>query len=484
MNQFLVLLAMFVGRTIFIKTLGAEYLGINGLYVNILTILSLAELGVGNVMIYSLYKPLNENDEQSIIGLLRYYKKIYRNIALSILGLGLLVLPFIQYFVDVDVPIHYLLIYFAIYLINSAASYLFIYKSVLINASQKVSLVNSIQSAFILLRESLQSVALIFTQSYTLYLLILLTSTILSNLVISSKANQLFPYLSDPSTKQIDSKAILEKIKSALIYKIGVVIMNNTDNILISVLIGTIYVGYYTNYMLIISVATTLSGIVIQSMFPSVGNLNSNHDSEKSYQFFRVILLFFHWMSALFGVGFVIAFSDVIKIWIGEEYILEQYVVLAISINFYLQNIINPVWIYRETMGLFNNVKYLMMIAAIINILLSCVFGLYFGLFGIIISTAIARLCTTVWYEPKLIFESKFNKPVFLYWKQQVKYFIISLISLGILWYLTSTMPGSFLYIVLKVLLCVIVVSVLFLLGSVKSDEFKSLMGYLKLSKS
>lgn len=478
-SQVIILLLMFVGRTIFINVLGAEYLGVNGLFTNILSILSLAELGIGNVMIYSLYKPIAENDKATICVLLNYYKNIYRKIAIVILILGLCVVPFLDKIVNSDIPVTSVILYYILFLANSVVSYLVVYKSALINADQKIYIIKVIQTIVIIIKEIAQIIILLTTKSFILYLSILIISTILNNVFLNWKANKLYPFIKLPSPPtKIDTNTIKENIKAVFIYKIGVVLMNNTDNILISILIGTVYVGYYSNYSLLVTTVMTVVGIIIQSLFSSLGNMNASGDMVKSYKFFNGLVLFFHWLSAFCALSFLLVFNDFITVWIGEKYLLDINVVLAIVLNFYIQNIINPVWMYRETMGLFNQIKYIMIIAAILNLVFSILLGLQWGMTGIILSTVIARLMTTVWYEPRLLYRLKFKQPIRNYWIRQIKYSIITIIAIYISVLMTKNMPVSFLNICIKIFIGFLVVSVLFLITNFKSEEFRMLKGY------
>ena len=481
-SQMLILLLTFISRTIFINQLGAEYLGVNGLYGNILTVLSLAELGIGNVMIYSLYKPLANRDEKLIRDLLIFYKKLYRNIAIVIFILGIVLVPFLNQIVNTQLSSDKIILYFMLYLSNSVISYFVIYKTTLINADQKIYIIKSYNTLFIIIKEISQIIVLIFTNNYTLYLIVLIVTTFLNNFFLSRKADKMYPFVGEKTSSTIGKeyiKEITQNIKSMFVYRIGAVIMNNTDNILISVLIGTIFVGYYSNYNLIITSVTMFINIIIQSIFSSIGNLNSENKIEKSYDFFKVLILFFHWLAAFCSISFFLVLNDFIILWIGYSYVLDVKFLFAIVLNFYIQHVINPVWIYRETMGLFNQIKYIMLIAATINIIFSVVLGKLIGLEGILISTAIARLLTTVWFEPYLLYHTKFKKSVAEYWRKQSGLFLVTLLIAIILKLSTDSFDVTILNIILKVALCLILISGSFYLFTYKSKEFNMLRNYI-----
>lgn len=479
-SQILIIIFSFISRTIFIKTLGAEYLGVNGLYTNILTVLSLAELGIGNVMIFSLYKPVAENNRDMISFLINYYKKIYIRIAIAVLLLGLAIIPFLNIILNSQLEKDSLIFYYILFLCNSVASYFVAYKSALINADQKNYITKLVQTITTLTRDVIQIFILFKFENYELYLLTMIVATVTNNIIINNKANKLYPFIKERiSFLKFNSNEIKENIKSMFVYKFGTVLMNNTDNILISTILGTVYVGYYSNYYLLVTTVMMFINILIQGVMSSVGNLNASSSSEKSYEFFNLLLLFFHGLAAFCSMCFLLVFNDFILLWIGPEFILGMDVIAAIVFNFYIQNIINPVWMYRETMGLFKQIKYIMVLASIINLILSVILGLKIGLAGIIISTALARILTSVWYEPLILYKLKFNKPVTGYWKKQSIYIFISFVSVLIGYLLLSNLEVSLQNILFKIIISFIITITLFYISSYKSDELFMMKRYI-----
>ena len=477
--QIIILLLSFASRTVFIKLLGVEYLGINGLYSNVLSFLSLAELGIGHVMVYSLYKPIVEKDEAQISALLNYYKKIYIKIAVAILILGISLVPFLDKIVNSNLSYEKLVLYYILFLLNSVVSYFFIYKTTLINADQKNYIISSLNTAFIVVKYMIQILVLMKTKNYILYLLIEITCTILNNGYISYKADKMYPFIKNQiGFVQIDTTAIRTSIKSMFLYKIGTTIMNSTDNILISIIIGTAYVGYYSNYSLIVAIISTFIAILVQAVFSGIGNLNASGDMLKSYKLFKSLLLFFHWITAVSSLCFLLVFNDFITVWIGQSYLLSADVIVIIVLNFYINNIINPVWMYRETMGMFNQIKYAIILASIINLIFSIALGIYWGLAGILFSTILSKLLTTVWYEPRLIYHTKFKQPVRKYWVMQFKYFLTTILGVFVSIVLTYNMPLSLMFIFIKIFIGVLVMSLVFLATNFKSEEFTMLRGY------
>lgn len=476
--QFVILLSSFISRTIFINQLGAEYLGINGLFTNILTVLSLTELGIGNILLYSLYKPIYEKDFEKISIILNYFKKLYYWIATGIFFLGILIVPSLKYIAMTStINYHELFLYYSLFLINSVISYFIVHKTILINADQRIYIVQTVNTATLLVRDICQIIILLFTGSYFLYLIIQIITTISNNIIINFVANKMYPYVLAKSNKLIteftDKVEIIKNIKAVFIYRVGVILMNYTDNILISIILGTIVVGYYTNYFLIISSIMSFINILIQSLYSSIGNRNASQDRDSSYSLFRFLVLLFHWIAAISSACILITINDFITIWIGEQYVLSIDVLISIIVNFYVQVVISPVWVYRETLGLFYKVRYVMIIAAIINILFSIIFGKVMGLSGIIISTALARILTNVWYEPYLLFKLNFEKPTKTYWILQAKYFFITLISFATTIWLSNQLGNSVTMMFVKIGVIATITSLLFLILNLNTLELK-----------
>ncbi len=476
-NQIVKLLFSFVSRTIFIKILGEQYLGVNGLYSNILTVLSLADMGLGNVMLFSLYKPVLEDDKDGIAALLKYYKKLYRYIMLAILTIGVMFIPFLKYVVNSDLEYNKLILYYVLNLLNSVASYIAIYKSALINADQKNYIVSNIQTVFAVFQNFGQAVLLVFTGNYTLYLCFQVVCTVLTNITVNLKAGRLYPFLKgkmENCNAQIADKGrIIKDLKSTFLYRSGTIIMNYTDNILISVIIGTVFVGYYSNYAMLVSMVSMFLSIITQALISGLGNLNAEKNKDKSYDTFKNLVVFYQWISTLCSLCLIAVINDFITIWIGKEYLLSAWTVAAIVFNFYIGHVTSPVWMYRETCGLFSQIKYVMLAASLINIILSFILGKYFGIAGIIVATPIARILTVVWYEPGILFRKIFQKNVCNYWKLQVWQIVNITVSVIICSSVCRFISSSFFGICAKVVVIIVITTFVFLVLNNKFSYLK-----------
>lgn len=282
-SNLLTIIIGLVTQAIFIKILGSEYLGINGLFSNIISMLGIVELGVGSAIIYHLYKPIAENDTKKVKALMNFYKKCYNIIALIILILGLMITPYLRFFIeDVTVDINIPLVYI-MFIIEIVCSYLLSYKRSIINANQKNYLVNFIHIGYLIILNALEIVILILTKNYYLYLGLKIVMRILENVGITLLANKLYPYLKDNDEKldEPTKKDIFQKVRALFFHKIGGFIVLGTDNIIISKFIGIIEVGLYSNYYMIIDAVEKLFGQVIRVITPSVGNMLVSESKEK-----------------------------------------------------------------------------------------------------------------------------------------------------------------------------------------------------------
>lgn len=474
-NQSLVLFLSFISRTVFIKLLGAEYLGINGLYTNILSILSLTELGISNIALFTLYKPLAENNRKKISQLVNFYDKLYFVIFLLVIFFGLLFVPFLNGIIDTNMNVKELIFYYLLYLLNTAFSYICISRRILVNADQKNYIIKNVSSLFAIVQFIFQMFVLYMYKSYYLYLIIQCICTLLINIFIHIKSNKIYKFIkSDEILDVKEKKSILSQTKDLFIYKISVTLVNSVDNIFISLLLGTIIVGYYSNYNMIIMMIINIINLIISSISSSIGNLNATSSNEFKQDFFYKLLFIMQWIVAFSTCCMMLLFNDFIILWIGRTYIFSNTTVLIICLNFYLAYVISPIWIFRETMGLFKDVKYVMLFTAILNIILTYILGLIFGLSGIFLATIISRLLTTVWYEPRILFKKHFNTTPKKYYLSQITYLLVFLITLVTIYFITNFMVvTNYFEWFSKAILITIIFNLIYVVIYYKNNKFK-----------
>ena len=424
----------FVVRTVFIKCLNNDYLGVNGLFTNILTILSFAELGIGTAIIFNMYKPVADKNKEKIKSYMNLYKKSYNLIGIIVFILGLFVIPFMNYVVK-DVPNikENIILIYTLFLINTSSSYFFTYKKSIIIAHQQQSIINNIDSIFYILKSIFEILFLMLTKNFIVYLIIQIITTILENIYISNKANKLYPYLKEKEVEPLskkESENIFKNVKSLVIYRLGGVIMNGTDNILISTLINVSTVGLVSNYNLITTSVKFIVSSALNGVTASVGNLNATGSIEKKEKIYYELTFVHYMIYSLCTIELIILLNVFIELWLGKNYILNISISIALAVSFFIEGMRQPAYIYRTTLGLFSKAQATPYIGAITNILLSIIFCKLWGLVGIFIATSIAQLASYSWIDTYLIYKYEFKKSSKKYNIKYISYFITFVIEL------------------------------------------------------
>jgi O-antigen/teichoic acid export membrane protein len=324
---------------------------------------------------------------------------------------------------------------------------------------------------------------LYITHNYIIYLIINVVGTLINNLLLSNKADATYPFIKHKAyLSRGEKKDIYVNMKSVMVYKLASVIMTGTTNIIISVVIGTVAVGLYSNYY---SITTNLLGsviaIVFGSMTASVGNLIVKEKPEKRYEVFKSMQMVSFLISGFFIVCLYFLADDFIVLWIGKEYVLSKTILIAILMNFYLIITFHPVWSFREATGLYQKIKYILMATAVISIILSVILGKTFGLAGIMAATVMAKLVTYFWYEPTLLYKDFFEQKVQGYFAEHALNCIMILVCII---FLQAVMPEfreiTIINWLLKAVICGSVVLFVYGIRYFKTVEFKMILTRMK----
>lgn len=397
--QLFALLLSFVSRSVFVALLGNDYLSCEGLFTNVLTILSFTELGIGSSIIYSLYKPVAEDDRVQIGKLMNLFRKSYIWIAIIISLVGLSLIPFMGYIVkDVPTVKEDIVLLYLMFLGNTVASYIFGYKRSFLIACQRNYVVLTIQQVFHLARIALQIGLLLWTHDYILYLVTAILCTLGGNIVSTYITNRQYPwlngYLNNRLTKE-ERKPIITNILAIIQYKLGYVFLQGTGNILISVCIATYWVGICSNYNLIIGAIQSLFFQLFSSIQSTIGNFNIlAKEQDKKKLFFTMYFLNF-WITGVIIVMTALFISPFVStLWLGREYELDTFTTLSVCFSFYvlISNMVPST--FRTAMGYFKQAKGCPLYAAVLNIALCLMFSKWMGLAGVFIAHGVARLFT------------------------------------------------------------------------------------------
>lgn len=476
-TQVLTVVLNFAVKTVFIKMLSDEYLGVNGLFTNIITMLSLADLGIGIAIPYSLYKPLAKKDEHKINVLMNFYKKVYTIIGIAVLLIGLSLTPFLGLIIkDIPKNVPHLSLIYILFVIHSASSYFFVYKKFLIDSDQKGYITSRIIFTFSTLLSIIQIILLVTTKNYILFLLSSIILVIIQNIYISSKANKLYPFIKNKTDEKLekeDMEGIKKNVSSLFIYKVGTVIMNGTDNIIISKFIGLIIVGFYSNYVLIINSITTVLNQIFNAITSSIGNLVVTTNKKRSKEVYDNLNFANFWLYALFGVCIIVLINPFINIWIGKKYVMGFSIVFLLVLNFYVLGMQSVTNSFRNAYGLFWIAKYRPIIMVIINIVISVVLVQFIGIEGVLIGTLVSRLVTTAWLDPYIVHKYGFEISPKSYYIDYLKYLVIFIaISIILNYFVSMVAINNIFILILIAILVVISVNVILVLLFFKTSEF------------
>ena len=483
-TQVLTVIINFIVKTVFIHTLGSEYLGVNGLFSNIITMLSLADLGIGVAIPYSLYKPLAEENHEKINILMKFYAKVYNVIGIIVLTIGLSLIPFLGLMIK-DMPdIPHLRFIYALFVIHSASSYFFVYKRFLIESDQKGYITSKIIFVFSTILSILQIILLLLTKNFILFLLSSIVIVILQNIYISHKAIVLYPFLKEKSTSKMakeDMKDISKNVSALLIYRIGTVVTNGTDNIVISKFIGLVMVGIYSNYLLIMNSLNTILNQLFNAITSSIGNLVVTTDSKRSSDVYEKLNLFNFWLYALCSICLLVLFNPFIEIWIGKEYLLSFSVVFLLVFNFYITGMQAVTTSFRNAYGLFWKAKYRPLVMIVINIVVSIVLVKFMGIAGVVLGTIISRLVTVTWLDPYIVYHYGFQKsPKRYYIKYSVLLILFLVVALVTNWVVGYIPGGNIFWFLCKAVTCFVLVNGIFYLLFKDTDDFRYFYGRIK----
>lgn len=477
-GQFIGIIISFVARIVFLQILNAEYLGINGLFINIVTILCLAELGIGSAMNFSLYKPLAEQNKEKIKSLMYLYKKAYIIIGVIILVVGIAISPLLPYFIN-EIPDILENIYFIyiLFVINTGISYFFSYKRALIISDQKRYIATFYRYSFYFLLNVAQIICLLVTGNYILFLVLQIIFTLLENIFVSIKANKMYPYLKEKNIEKLlkeETKEIKKNVFALVIHKVGGIVVNSTDNILISKFISLTAVGLYSNYYLITNALNIVIGQVFSSIVASIGNLGVTENKEKLKNIFDKVFFMNFWIFGFSSICLYILFNDFITLWLGEEYLLSISVMFVIVVSFYITGMRRTAIIFRDALGLFWYDRYKPIFEVVINLIVSIILTQKIGLAGVFIGTIISTLTTSFWVEPYVLYKYGFKTKLRHYFKKYFKYTIITILVALLTIFLVNTLfiSVNLLTFIGKLLLCVGIQNLCFILIFRKNEEF------------
>ena len=484
LNKVVTVVLPFIVRTTIIHILGAEYLGLGSLFSSILQVLSLTELGVGSAIVYSMYKPIANDDNDTLCALLAFYKKIYFMIGIFIMAMGLIIIPVLPKLINGSYPdtlnIYYL---YLIYLINTVSSYvLFAFKGSLLNAYQRVDISNNINSVVNILMYFFQIIILITTRNYYLYAVLLVIGSVVINFLVAYYTNKLFPQIicrgKISDKKKQDIKV---KLKGLMLNKVCQVSRNAFDSIFVSMFLGLAETAIYNNYYSIMNAVTSFLAIVSQSILGGVGNSVETESIKKNYFDMIKINFIYMWISGVCTVCLLCLYQPFTQVFFGKDMVLSINAVILFCIYFYVLKMGDIRSVYVHANGLWWENKYRSIIEAISNLALNYFLGKYFGIYGIITATLISLFFINFLWGSGIIFKYYFiDISIKEYYGLHFLYAITTIIACWITYNICELINiAGIVGLFFRLVICMILPNIIFILFYRKTKEYKAAMPWL-----
>ncbi len=428
-SNFIILAVGLLQRDVFIRTLGKTLLGVNSLYTDILSMLSLAELGIGSALNYSLYKPVAQGDQEKIKSYMRLYRTAYMAIAGVIAVIGLALVPFLPYLIKESergaISGRELTIYYLIFLFNTVSTYFVAYKYSLANAQQRNYIQTNIATITKIATVLAQIIVLYVTKNFLLYLLIQAAVELVQKIFVSLYFNRLYPYLRDKNIRKLEKQetdVVITKTKALMFHKIGDVARLSTDTVIITWFMNVDWVGIVGNYTMIITYAVNFISVIFNSVISGFGNLVATESKEKQHAMFKVYRFFACWLYGFAAVGFWLLLTPlIVGIWLDESWRLGQTVLTLILVDLYFKGGRTVLVNFKIAAGVFEQDRYLSLIQGIVNLVLSIIGIQYIGLAGVYVGTVVSGVMANL-IQPVIVYRDCFGRRAWSYFADSVKY--------------------------------------------------------------
>lgn len=479
----------FLMRTAMIYLMGVQYLGLNSLFTSILQVLNLAELGVGSAMIYSMYKPIAEDDNATICALMKLYKTYYRIIGLVIAVIGCALTPFIPKLISGDVPDN--LNIYLLYLLNLGATvlsyWLYAYKNCILQAHQRVDIVSKVSLVTSTIQYALQLLVLWLFKDYYLYVIVLLATQALTNITTAMCADRIYPQFKPKGQIATEEKkAINNRIKDLFTSKIGGIIYDSADTIVISSFLGLTALAIYQNYFYILNAITGLITVVFSACTAGIGNSIVVETKEKNYKDLNKFTFIICWGAGFCAVCLLCLYQPFMELWVGKDLMLSSSAVICFVVYFFVRQLNSLFNTYKDASGMWHEDKFRPLVAALTNLALNLILVQFIGLYGILISTVLAIVCVGMPWLLHNLFTVIFEKKYLVgYLKNLLYYCFIILINCTITYFIcTKVNAGLITTLVIRGAICVVLPNLIYLFAYYKRIEFTdSLLLVNKMTK-
>lgn len=468
----------FLMRTVMIYFMGVQYLGLNSLFTSVLQVLNLAELGVGSAMVYSMYKPIAEDDEILICALLQRYRIYYNIIGGVIAVIGILLIPYLPMLVKGDLPdsvniyVLYLLSLFA-----AVISYwMLAYKSSLLQAYQRTDITSKVVLITTTIQYGVQIVTLVLLRNYYMYITVSLVTQILNNIITAVIATRMYPNYKPIGKLPVEkSKEINHRIRDLFTSKIGAVVVNSADTIVISAFLGLTMLAIYQNYFYILNSVIGFVSIIFGSCMAGIGNSIIVESKEKNFNDLKKLTFIISWIAGFCATCLLCLYQPFMDIWVGENLKLEFSVVVCLCIYYFIYEINQMLNTYKDAAGIWHEDRFRPLVTALVNLGMNLVMVQFWGIYGVILSTVLSMLGVGMPWLLYNLFTVLFEKeqlPIYL----KRLFFYVGVSSTGcILTYMLCSIVNvnSVINIVLRGGLCCIVPNLFYFVLYWNMPEFK-----------
>lgn len=469
------ILLPFVVRTVLIRKLGSEYLGLSSLFSSILQVLNLTELGFGTAAVFAMYKPIAEDDYHTTGAILAYLRKIYKLIGLITIALGAITAPFLRYVISGEIPtdVNIYVLYF-VYIFNTSISYLlFAHKQSLLTALQLNHITNKIAFFTNTLLRVCQIIVLLIAPNYYLYVVLIPVFTVISNIICSITVEkdykQWLVYGQLETNVRKDIKSRLFPLMST---KLAAVLVNSADTLVISAFLGLNQVAVYNNYFYIMNSVSGFLLVVYGAMQAGVGNALVVDSHDKIMADFKKLHFINNWIVTVCTVCLLCLYQPFMELWVGKDLMLPFGMVILFCIYFYANTIQRIVVIYKDAAGIWKEDMLRCYLSCTLNLVVNIITVRYIGLYGVIGSSVIANLVGLP-LMAHILYKSVFKERSSDFFRREIKDTLYSIVVSFVTLVCCARLPYSLIGLITRGVICVLLSNVILLILNYKSDEFE-----------
>ena len=442
---FLSLFFAFFSRKIFLDCLGAEFIGLTGTLGNILGYLNLAELGVGSAIGFYLFKPIQQHNKQQICEILSVFGYLYKRIGQAILLGGVVISLFFPLIFE-KAELGMGIIYFSFYSLlgSSLIGYFINYRQILLSADQKNYLVSIYYQSAGLVKTALQILLAYYYKNLYVWVFVEFLFGVIGCVILNWKINKEYPWL---KTNKTNGKVLLKqypdiikKTKQVFIHKIKDFILRRSDEIFIYAFVTLKMVAFYGNYMIVINKLTTFFSAIFDSVYAGVGNLVAEGNKANTLKVFWELMAIRHFIAGFMVFLLLFLIEPFISLWLGPEYILDKKILYLLMAYQYIVISRGTVDIFNGTHGLYGD-TWAAWVELIINLSVTIIFGIKYGILGILLGKVASTVIIIVFWKPYYLFNSGFQLPYKKYWINAGKYYLIFLCTLSLGYVFKTHLP-------------------------------------------